>query len=700
MKAITRALCYALSVTLGLCAFTACSFPFSSVDSRNAVIKDIGGELDFASLSRQGFMGGSVFYNPAKPSAGQLVNGAIVAVRLGRVERSAVDGDSALFSDVPEAAEYGALSVTDVDKKAISFSVNLYNAKGASLGSAAYTLAVGESADINGDGLYDLQYRPPARKRAGLESAIYLTFLSSQESLNTSMFAVLPNQYSRSAYPSGIIGINPDDRFIVSKYEGQGSTRSLVAGVQKGDYVLDSIEGKYQRVVSTGFGRSLRSIAESEVEDIGTPDLSLSYAFTEVEFADGYDAETLFSALPDAVRMAYRDGGSALDRLNAVLVMRGFIAAVAQTRETPIPAEDFDEVLAQIGSLNDGEMTQLNRIFMEASYPDLCPRFIDATTGMAEILPLASLLIGEGDEVVSGIRQNGRAASGPEYDTQRAALEASYGKYKTIFSKSLESPSVGGVKIVFNNSFVKVGVKGSFSASWGNVDSSVDGVVFLSADTNVETTIKFTKNLFSAQKSIVYPVFTYGPIVFKLTASVGVDVPLSVSMPVEADFGLRAAFSGLYEAGVKVGLDYGVRWKKKWIIKVPVPYCDSNGSAWGRESTIYYVGSGSPNSLTLSGITATINPNVNGVLRADISDCVYGQVVARAGLTGKLAIAYVAPALTGTATVNANAGLTAEAGIGLKVPVINHWYGKKWNWNLIGPYDRQLASWQVFRTTF
>ena len=701
MKVFYKTLKCSLLSVLVLSTLVACSFPFSSINSSDAKINDISGVLDYAKLSRQGFMGGSLFYNPEQPSTGPLAKGVNVAIRLGHVERTSIDNDSALFRDIPEKAEYGSFLITNIDKGALSCTVKLYDAFGSFIGESMYSVANGESLDINNDGYADIQYKPPVRKRLGLENAILLTFLSSQEFLNTSMFAVLPEQYSRSVYPSGVIGINPEGKFIVSKYEGQSATRSLIFGIQKGDYVVDAIEGKYQKVVSVTSSRNARSINESELVDVATSGITLSYKFTDADFADEYSMEALFSVLPSSIQNDYQGMVLYLDKLNAVLERKDLITIVAQIQTIPIPSEDLADVVGQMDLLSIDEVIQLNRIFMDVMYPDSCPQFFDASEGMSQILPLASLLIG-GDSKVDTqpeLSINARAASGPEFDTQRAAMETAYGKYNTVFNKKLEIPLDGSVKIAFNNSFVKVGIRGSFSSSWGNLDSSVDGVVFLNADTNIATTIQYKKNLFALKQEVIYPVFVYGPIVFKVTASVGVNVPLTIAMPIAANFSYRAAFAGMYEAGVKVGLDYGIRWKKKWIIKIPVPYCDSNGSAWASERTIYYVGSSSSNNISFSGITATINPNVNGVLRADISDCIYAQVVAAAGLTGKLDIVYESPTITGTATVNANAGLTADAGIGLKVPIINQWYGKKWNWKLLGPYNKELAKWQVFKST-
>lgn len=321
-----------------------------------------------------------------------------------------------------------------------------------------HSLAIDESIDINNDGLADLQYKIPIRKRPGLESAVYLNFLSSQESLNTSMFAVLPEQYSRGLYPSGIIGINPDGRFIVRKYEGQSATRSLVYGAQKGDYVLDSIEGKYQTIVSSVSTRNARSIDESELVDIADTGTTLSYKFTEDEFIDGYNKEALLSLLPLSIQTDTQAIISVLDKLNTILERKDLISIVAKTQETPIPPEIFAEVIAQVEFLNLDEVIQLNRVFLDAMYPESCPQFIDSYKGLSEILPLASLLFGGDTEAnePTGSSLNSRVASESEYNTQRAAMETAYGKYKTVFSKTLETPSYKDIKIVFNNSPVQI----------------------------------------------------------------------------------------------------------------------------------------------------------------------------------------------------------------------------------------------------
>jgi hypothetical protein len=140
----------------------ACNSPFGS--EGNAAVTDISGNLDFMQISRQGFMGGSVLYNPSQTGTGQLANNVSVAVRLGYAAAETVETGQLVYSDIQEKAQYGLLVVTNIDAQAIAFTVNLYNADGESAGGASYTLNLNERRDINGDGVPDLEYKEPAQK--------------------------------------------------------------------------------------------------------------------------------------------------------------------------------------------------------------------------------------------------------------------------------------------------------------------------------------------------------------------------------------------------------------------------------------------------------------------------------------------------------------------------------------------------------
>ena len=117
-----------------------CSFPFQLIEGNSSEITDINGSLDFYEISRQGFMGGSILYNPEKSATGQLAKGVSVAIRLGYVECEFINSEQSVYTDIPEKAQFGTLYITDINKNSISFQVKLFDAKGNSNGSSTYYL--------------------------------------------------------------------------------------------------------------------------------------------------------------------------------------------------------------------------------------------------------------------------------------------------------------------------------------------------------------------------------------------------------------------------------------------------------------------------------------------------------------------------------------------------------------------------------
>lgn len=250
---------------IGAVAAVATCTRMTSIGEPTSAITGLTRSVDHAYLSGQAYMGGSVLYYPENPVRGHLEKGAVVAVRLSAVQKKPLNGNELTFTDDGAAEVFGALTVQAIDAARIQFSFALFNADHTKT-ERTYTLAVGESADLNGDGANDVQYRVPEQKHAGFESAVYLTFLSSQEALTTSMFAVLPDQYSGAGYPSGIIGINPDGKFLYAKYESDLQTRSVVYGLESDDFVLDNSNGSYVKAVSGRNSGTARAISDDELE--------------------------------------------------------------------------------------------------------------------------------------------------------------------------------------------------------------------------------------------------------------------------------------------------------------------------------------------------------------------------------------------------------------------------------------------------
>ena len=198
-------------------AFINCSFQNDSF-SKQMLIKDISENTDYANIITQGFMGGAVIYNESNVSLGQLDKGVVVAVRLCKAESKMVDGGKEVFWQINETAEYGLLKIDDIDREFISFSFKLYNQKGICFSNTKHYLKIGESVDLNGDSIADIEYVLPIIKRSGYEKATYLNFISSQHTKTIAMYAVIKEQYPGESYPNGIIGVNNNGRFIIQKY--------------------------------------------------------------------------------------------------------------------------------------------------------------------------------------------------------------------------------------------------------------------------------------------------------------------------------------------------------------------------------------------------------------------------------------------------------------------------------------------------
>jgi hypothetical protein len=303
-----------LGLVLVLCALAGCNSYLT--DMLKEPGKTGGGgtnpqvvDTSYPVLRWNAFMGGSVLYAAEAPSSGHLVPGAVVGVRLGKVNHDPIAGAEGAaepgpeFSENTDSTRYGYITVETVDTKGIGFQYTEYTADGKSSAvKGNHRLALGEEKDINGDGIPDISWTAPGFSRPGFERAVTLNFLSSSELENftTTMFAVLPEQYENNEYPSGIIGINPDGQFIVTKYTTTG-TRAMVRGIATGDLVIDAVNYQYkQAIISKKTYRSARAIADEdmETEDVESPDLY--FPIMSVDFSYEIEIENVD---PDALQL-------------------------------------------------------------------------------------------------------------------------------------------------------------------------------------------------------------------------------------------------------------------------------------------------------------------------------------------------------------------------------------------------------------
>jgi hypothetical protein len=262
----------ALALVLAITTLTGCPGLFldtggtQSVDSSKL-------DLSYKALVEKAYVGGSVIYalqsdNKTPAPVNHLAEDVVIPVRLGRVvlEKNSVEYEesmeSPIFSEDPNSPiSYGYIKITSVGKDAVTFSYQRFSTTGGlPFGAETFTVRYdGAAADINHDGAEDIAYGELDVYRPGLgEDSRYLNFISSNINLNTTMYSVDPGQYvtsgnPRGNYPGGLVGINPNGKWLVNKYaaseavmlpqaERDTTTGALnqVQGLIKGDFIIEN----------------------------------------------------------------------------------------------------------------------------------------------------------------------------------------------------------------------------------------------------------------------------------------------------------------------------------------------------------------------------------------------------------------------------------------------------------------------------
>jgi hypothetical protein len=412
--------------------------------------------------------------------------------------------------------------------------------------------------------------------------------------------------------------------------------------------------------------------------------------------------------LPDTVKKLYAGSETVLQKLNFVLANRDLIILVSKTLNTSITEDKFADIIAQIAVLSDDEVVQINRVFLDTVYPDICPQFIGTSEGIAEVLGLAVVVIGGVTEEMDDFtRAAVKASSSTDYDRRFREINSWYeGTYKELWRQALPiSFKNVPVTVTLNNSFIKIGVRGTFTCVWGHIGGSVEGAVFLNTDTNIQSTVSFSKDLFNTSMGFSVPVLACGPIVLNVGGEIKESLNLQITSDFNTAFQFRVAFAGIYGAGVEAGVKYGTTTKKVKILfvtlKIILPYLDSYINSWSVEKAIYYVGSDSSANVTFKNLKIILTPQVQASVKADISRCLHGNITAKEGLPGGVTVKYEKPYLTGTAEIREIRRLYAEGGIGIKIdiPIIGkQTIGVSKQWDLVPPVNRSLQTWQLFKT--
>ena len=498
-----------IGMALFAISFVSCSFQVNKIEG-TMKIHDVSRSTSYIDVVSKGFMGGSLIYNETDEALGQLSNGVAVAIRLSNAQRHDISDTEAVFQEQPGSAVYGLLIIEDINLDSVILKSELYDIEGNIYLQKTLSLSKNECADLNDDGIPDIQYIEPRSKRSGYEKSMYLNFLSSQQDLNITMYAVLPEQYPGKTYPNGIVGVNNDDKFIVQKYlNTETSQRSVITGVYKGDYVIDNMNNKYQLVTNNQYARHARSVNDADLVDL-QEEINIAetvFLFTEEDFAFSSPEEFL-NVLPVELTSKYPNV-SGIEKLNKILEDKEVLKIVDETQGSILPEEEKQAIFNQFDFLTTEETIQLNRVFLEKNYLVSCPQRVTVSSVITEVLPLASIVFTEADVFENTVEQASSCDTGISENTNRAAyasfedckseadyknklntLESDFNSYKKLFSKTdfnvpVRKDEKVNVSLTLKNSAIGIGVKGSFSSTWGSVNSSLGAAVFFKASADI-----------------------------------------------------------------------------------------------------------------------------------------------------------------------------------------------------------------------
>ncbi len=368
-------------------------------------IQNITGIKNRSALMKMAYNGGSVLYNPTDLATSQLAKGVVIATRMGKIKTTDLGSGVVSYSDKIDDALYGYIEVTAIDRESISFDYyqtadwDSDDELGVKKGS--YTIEAGKSADLNGDGIPDLKYVAPAAKRDGFTKAMYLTFITDPElSLNSFMYSVIPQQYTNSAYPGGLVCINTDGRFIYNKYDVGTSNRSMMKGLTYGDYVIDNMDNEFNVYVGSRSFSSARSVDDGELKTLQgdesrNPD---DYVFKPEEFGDSYSIKDLFKKLPTSIGFSSdfesKTVVELVDELNKIIEDADLWKKLVEGVDSP-EADDIRQNLEKDPPVDRLDIVVVNRISLAKMYPNECPAFNPLTNSFSEIFPWFSVYFGE-----------------------------------------------------------------------------------------------------------------------------------------------------------------------------------------------------------------------------------------------------------------------------------------------------------------
>ena len=387
--------------------FSACRMQLDSIefDTHSSSVRSVTSMMNRSDAEKMLYMGGSVLYSPKDSNANQLLEGAAVATRIGKIDKIDLGGGQYAYRNSRTDYELGFIVVDAISKEEISFSYYKFPSADSNkyVSAGSFTLCEGQTADLNGDGIADVKYSKPDAGRKGYKNNMWLTFLCEPETGNTAaMFSIIPMQYERSVYPNGLLGINTAGQYVVNKYDIGTNNRSVVSNISYGDYVLDTETNSIARYV--GAGRNSRSAARAindgdveELEQISTDSKAEDFEFKANEFTDDFDVNALLAVMPSGIVTEVYSGRSLADNtayLNRLIREPSFLNKLVAENSS----EAADEIRSQLHKAplsSEIERVIFCRHALSLVYPEYCPDVNLFSQSLSNVLPWLYIDFGE-----------------------------------------------------------------------------------------------------------------------------------------------------------------------------------------------------------------------------------------------------------------------------------------------------------------
>lgn len=378
-------------LALSLLAFiAACSMEIderpSSGGAANSPIKSVDALMVRSAVSDMIFMGGSVLYSPKNANANQLAKGVIVAVRLNDLEVTDLGSGNYAYSNSVERYQLGYIVISSISDESVSFSYHAFDNGGTNekaRPAGDFTVPLGGTADLNGDGKADITYTKPLPGRKGYKTDKWLTFICDVNQIAASMFSIIPMQYARSVYPNGLFGINTNGQYIVQKYDIGTTNRAAISAISYGDYVLDTETNTVSVYVGEERnGRSARALEDNVLETmdgLSRKDTPETFEFKPHEFAGTESSKNIYDllrALPKSVvteAFDDRDVTNNVAYLNRLIRTGGFLSAILDANPDSQATAEIRAQLAKASISGELEQVLFNRHSLALLYPALCP---------------------------------------------------------------------------------------------------------------------------------------------------------------------------------------------------------------------------------------------------------------------------------------------------------------------------------------